>query len=108
VWDGRVLPPHAARGPREPATTAQLRHLPAQRGAGPRGCRGNARAAGGPQRCRPTQPYGHIIWEARHEKERVEGYLERAVQAVPDDWYVPAIVSVRRLIRLHLLIDMLV
>jgi Tfp pilus assembly protein PilF len=67
-----------------------------------------ARAAGGPQRCRPTQPYGHIIWEARHEKERVEGYLERAVQAVPDDWYVPAIVSVRRLIRLHLLIDMLV
>jgi Tfp pilus assembly protein PilF len=32
--------------------------------------------------------YGKLIWETEKEKDRAEAYLERAVQASPNDWYV--------------------
>lgn len=30
--------------------------------------------------------YGKLIWEKEKEKERAEVYMERAVQASPNDW----------------------
>lgn len=33
--------------------------------------------------------YGKLIWETHRDGERAESYFERAVDASPNDWYVP-------------------
>jgi tetratricopeptide (TPR) repeat protein len=38
--------------------------------------------------------YGKLIWETEREKERAEAYMERAVQASPNDWCVYLISSI--------------
>jgi tetratricopeptide (TPR) repeat protein len=34
--------------------------------------------------------YGRVLWEADQDKDRADGYFQRAVQAAPDDWYALA------------------